>query len=173
MLTNDAQLAGLLDSLRVHGKGADKYDNVHIGMNSRLDTMQAAILIPKLGIFRDEIQKREQVAQRYIDGLKGHVLRVPYVAKGATSTWAQFTIKVENPDALVASLSAQSIPAARYYPKPVHLQTAYAHYPRAKGGLSQTEDSMSKTLSLPMNPYLSEDVQDVIIEAVKSAGSAN
>ena len=113
------------------------------------------------------------MAQRYIDGLKGHVLRVPYVAKGATSTWAQFTIKVENPDALVASLSAQSIPAARYYPKPVHLQTAYAHYPRAKGGLSQTEDSMSKTLSLPMNPYLSEDVQDVIIEAVKSAGSAN
>ena len=169
MLTNDAELAGLLDSLRVHGRGTDKYDNVHIGLNSRLDTLQAAILIPKLAIFRDEIQKRQAVAQRYIEGLNGHVLRVPHLAKGASSTWAQFTIEVQDPQKLMDAFSSKSIPSARYYPKPVHLQTAYTGYPSASDGLSHTEDCMGKTVSLPMNPYLNQQVQDVIIEAVKAA----
>lgn len=107
------------------------------------------------------------LAQRYIDGLKDHVLRVPFIAEGGTSTWAQFTIEVCDPDGRVAALSSQSIPSARYCPKPVHLQTAYKHYPCAKGGLLQAEGCMGETFSLPMNPYLSKDVQDVIIEAVK------
>ncbi len=172
MLTNDSELAVLLDSMRLHGKGVDKYDNVHIGMNSRLDTMQAAILLPKLKIFSKEIQKRNVVAKRYIEGLKDHVIKVPHVLEDVVSTWAQFTIEVQNPQIFMAELLSKGIPTARYYPKPVHLQTAYKHFPTQKAGLINTENCMMKTVSLPMSPYLDEDIQNLIIDEVKLASAA-
>jgi dTDP-4-amino-4,6-dideoxygalactose transaminase len=167
ILTNDAALAQIIDSAHIHGKGTDKYDNVRLGMNSRLDTLQAAILLPKLAIFADEIEKRNNVAARYIEGLSGHVLRTPSVLKGVISTWAQFTIEVKDPLDFADKLKAEGIPTARYYPRPIHQQTAYSHYPSAGNGLPNTEDCIDKIISLPMHPYLSEDDQDRIIEITK------
>lgn len=169
LFTNDETLTDLLRSLHVHGKGRSNYDNVRIGLNSRLDSLQAAILLPKLAIFSDEISKRNDVADRYTVGLKEHVSRVPTVKQGVVSTWAQYTIEVEKPDALSDNLKASGIPSARYYPTPIHMQTAYRHYPVASAGLPATEDCIGKVISLPMHPYLDEDSQDKVIESVKAA----
>lgn len=169
ILTDDDGLAETINSLRVHGKGFDKYDNIRVGINSRLDTLQAAILLPKLAIFADEIEKRNAVADRYIEGLCDHVLRVPTVMPGVISTWAQFTIEVPDPLGLAGKLQAKGIPTARYYPKPVHQQTAYNHYPVQGNGLVNTESCVDKILSLPMHPYLDATTQDMIIEAIREA----
>ncbi len=169
ILTNDDDLAQVIASLRVHGKGTDKYDNVRVGVNSRLDTIQAAILLPKLAIFADEIEKRNVVANNYIEGLKGHALRVPKVLNGVISTWAQFTIEVPNPTEFAETLKAQGIPTARYYPKPVHQQTAYSHYPVQGNGLGNTENCIANIISLPMHPYLDEKTQAMIIKTAKQA----
>lgn len=169
VLTNDSDLSAAMDSVRIHGKGTDKYDNVRVGLNSRLDTIQAAILLPKLAIFGDEIEKRNAVAKRYIDGLRGHALRVPSVLDGVTSTWAQFTIEVSDHAAFGAALKEKGIPTARYYPKPVHMQTAYKHFPVGAGGMANTMDCINNIISLPMHPYLDEDTQDMIIETAKAA----
>ena len=169
ILTDNDEMAAVLDSLRVHGKGTDKYDNVRVGVNSRLDTLQAAILLPKLAVFADEIEKRNAVATRYIDGLKGHALRVPAVLEGVISTWAQFTIEVPSPDSFAASLKDKGVPTARYYPRPVHMQSAYSNYPVVGNGLPNTDDCIDKIISLPMHPYLDEDTQDMIIEVAKAA----
>ena len=169
VLTNDTELANVMDSVRIHGKGADKYDNVRVGLNSRLDTLQAAILLPKLAVFADEIDKRNVVADRYADGLRGVATRVPHVMDGVVSTWAQYTIEVPDPFDFADKLKVAGIPTARYYPKPVHMQTAYSHYPVAGNGLSVTESCIDHIISLPMHPYLSEDDQDRIIETAKAA----
>jgi len=169
VLTDDEELGAVMDSLHVHGKGTDKYDNVRVGLNSRLDTLQAAILLPKLAIFSDEISKRNQIADRYIQGLQDHALRVPYVSPGIVSTWAQFTIEVPDPAAFAAALKEKGIPTARYYPKPVHMQTAYAHHPCASDELVNTMDCIDKVISLPMHPYLDAATQDTIIDAAKAA----
>lgn len=169
ILTNNSDLAATIDSLRIHGKGTDKYDNVRVGLNSRLDTIQAAILLPKLAVFGDEIASRNVVANRYIDGLKGHAMRVPVVLDNVLSTWAQFTIEVPDHAAFAAALKEKGIPTARYYPKPVHMQTAYSHFPVAGNGLSNTEDCIDNIISLPMHPYLDADTQDMIIETAKAA----
>lgn len=169
VLTNDDEVAAAMDSVRIHGKGSDKYDNVRVGMNSRLDTLQAAILLPKLEVFADEIEKRNIVAGRYKDGLKNHAMRVPSVLDGVVSTWAQFTIEVPDFAAFGAALKEKGIPTARYYPKPVHVQTAYEHYPTGAAGLANTMDCIGNIISLPMHPYLDEDTQDFIIETAKSA----
>ena len=173
VLTNDAETAATIDSVRIHGKGTDKYDNVRVGLNSRLDTLQAAILLPKLSIFADEIAKRNAVAGRYIDGLRGHALRVPTLLNGVVSTWAQFTIEVPDHAAFAAALKEKGIPTARYYPKPVHMQTAYAHYPCASDGLPNTLDCIESIISLPMHPYLDVNTQDMIIETAKTALAAS
>ena len=169
VLTNNSELSAAMDSVRIHGKGTHKYDNVRVGMNSRLDTIQAAILLPKLAIFAEEIKARNLIAQRYTDGLKPHALRVPHVMDGVISTWAQYTIEVPDYESFAEALKAKGIPTARYYPKPVHMQTAYKHFPTGAGGLSQTEDCTDKVISLPMHAYLDEDKQDVIIETAKAA----
>lgn len=168
-LTNDDELAAIMGSIRIHGKGTDKYDNVRIGLNSRLDTIQAAILLPKLAIFADEIEKRNVVANRYIEALRGNVMRVPEVMDGVVSTWAQFTIEVADPESFGAALKAKGIPTARYYPKPVHHQTAYKNYPVEGGKLVNTDDCINNIISLPMHPYLDEATQDEIIAACKAA----
>ena len=173
VFTDNDDIAAIIKSLRVHGQGVDKYDNVRIGMNGRLDTMQAAILIEKLKIFPDEIVKRNLIAARYNEALQNHVI-VPRVPEGLISTWAQYTIRVRDAknktsrDALAAHLKAANIPTAIYYPKPLHRQTAYAHFPAVNGNLPVTDMLAQDVLSLPMHPYLDEATQDMIIQAVKS-----
>lgn len=170
IFTDDAELADVIKSLRVHGQGSDKYDNVRIGVNGRLDTLQAAILIEKLKIFPDEITARNRVAERYAAGLRD-VVAVPEVPSATKSVWAQYTIRVPGGqrDRLAADLKAQGIPTAVYYLKPLHLQTAYKHFPVAANGLPVSERLAGEVLSLPMHPYLDAPVQDRIIEAVRNA----
>ena len=136
VITDDPALVEILKSLRVHGQGADKYDNVRIGMTSRLDTIQAAVLIEKLKIFADEIAARNEVARRYAEGLND-VAVVPAVPDGLTSVWAQYTIRLK-PDAregFAAALKAQGIPTAIYYPKPLHRLEAYRQFPVVDNGI--------------------------------------
>jgi dTDP-4-amino-4,6-dideoxygalactose transaminase len=170
VFTDDKSLAGMLRSLRVHGQGTDKYDNVRIGLNGRLDTIQAAILLEKLKIFEDEIQARNKVADRYNRGLC-EVATVPAVLDGCTSVWAQYTLRVDGGqrDAVAAKLRERGIPTAVYYPKPLHRQTAYRDFPVAGGSLPASDRLAGEVLSLPMHPYLDETTQDLIIDAVRSA----
>ena len=172
VFTDDDELAKLLRSLLFHGKGTEKYEHVRIGMNGRLDTIQAAILLEKLTIFDDEIKLRQAVADRYSQGLKD-LVQTPVVIPGATSVWAQYTISISNRDVLAARLREQAIPTAIHYPKPLHQQPAYKSYPRAPEGLPISEIMASRVLSLPMHPYLDPDTQARIIEAVHIAVSSS
>lgn len=178
VLSNDADLHAVMESLRVHGQAtpADiarqnfaheaKYLNVRIGMNSRLDTIQAAVLLQKLEIFDDEIAARNRVAARY-NQMLGDVVGVPAVIEGGVSIWAQYTIETDRREALLAHLKAEGVPTAVYYPIPIHKQGPYAHYP-APSGLPVTEAKAARVLSLPMHPYLDEPTQDRIIAAVRA-----
>jgi dTDP-4-amino-4,6-dideoxygalactose transaminase len=170
VLTDEPALADTLRSLRVHGQGADKYDNVRIGMTSRLDTIQAAVLIEKLKIFRDEIAARNVVARRYAEGL-ADVAVVPRVPAGMNSVWAQYTIRIPagRRDQLAAGLKAQGIPTGIYYAKPLHRQGAYRHFLMADNGLPVTERLAAEVISLPMHAYLDAPTQDRVIEAVRRA----
>jgi dTDP-4-amino-4,6-dideoxygalactose transaminase len=174
IFTDDAELADTLRSIRVHGQGSDKYDNVRLGLTGRLDTMQAAVLIEKLKIFEDEIAARNKVAERYARGL-GNVVSVPRLANGRTSVWAQYTIRLpqgRDRDAFAAGLKAQGIPTAIYYPKSMHQQTAYRDFPVADGGLPASEKLSEDVISLPMHAYLDEPTQERIIRAVRGAVGA-
>jgi dTDP-4-amino-4,6-dideoxygalactose transaminase len=165
MFTDDDGLADLLKSIRNHGQGVDRYENVRIGMNSRLDTIQAAILIEKLKIFPEEIERREQIARRYHAALgQSNRIRVPRVIAGAQSTWAQYTIQVPDRAKLHADLKIEGIPTAVYYPTPLSAQKGYAHYPSAPVPVS--EKICNAVVSLPFHPYLNEQTQDHIVKAV-------
>jgi dTDP-4-amino-4,6-dideoxygalactose transaminase len=171
VLTDDAGLVDVLKSLRVHGQhGTDKYDNVRIGMTSRLDTIQAAVLIEKLKIFPDEIAARNRAAQRYAEGLND-VAIVPIVPEGSTSVWAQYTIRFKPGvrNGLADKLRAQGIPTAIYYPKPLHRLEAYRRYPVVDNGIPVTDQLAEEVISLPMHAYLDAPTQDRIIEAVRAA----
>jgi dTDP-4-amino-4,6-dideoxygalactose transaminase len=171
IFTDDAALAETLRSIRVHGQGSDKYDNVRLGITGRLDTIQAAILLEKLKIFEDEIVARNKVAERYARGL-GNVVSVPRLAEGCTSVWAQYTIRLPkgtDRDGFAAALKAQGIPTAIYYPKSIHQQTAYKDFPVADGGLPVSESLSSDVISLPMHAYLDEATQERVIKAVRGA----
>ena len=174
IFTDDAELAETLRSIRVHGQGSDKYDNVRLGLTARLDTLQAAILIEKLKIFEDEIAVRNVVAERYARGL-GNIVSVPRLASGCTSVWAQYTIRLpkgSDRDAFAAALKAQGIPTAIYYPKSMHQQTAYRDFPVADGGVPISEALSDDVISLPMHAYLDEPTQERIIRAVRGALTA-
>jgi len=169
IFTDDAAFAETLRSIRVHGQGSDKYDNVRIGLTARLDTVQAAVLLEKLKIFEEEIVARNQVAARYAQGL-GNVVTVPRLAAGTTSVWAQYTIRLPDGtgrDEFAAALKAQGIPTAIYYPKSIHQQEAYRHFPVADGGLPVSERLSGDVISLPMHAYLDEPTQEQIIKAVR------
>ncbi len=171
IFTDDADLAETLRSVRVHGQGSDKYDNVRLGLTARLDTIQAAILIEKLKIFDDEIAARQRVADRYAQGL-ADVVTVPMVAPFGNSTWAQYTIRLPagtDRDAFAASLKAKGVPTAVYYVKSMHQQTAYRHYPAADGGLPVSEKLSTEVISLPMHAYLDAPTQQRVIDAVRAA----
>jgi UDP-2-acetamido-2-deoxy-ribo-hexuluronate aminotransferase len=170
VMTDDDALADAMRSLRVHGQGSDKYDNVRIGLASRLDTIQAAILSEKLKIFPDEIDARNVAARRYAGGL-ADVATVPTVPAGLTSVWAQYTLRLPagKRDALAAALKAEGIPTAIYYPIPLHRQQAYKAYPVGKGGMAVSEQLAAEVISLPMHAYLDEPTQGRIIDAVRRA----
>ena len=170
ILTDDDALDAALRSLRFHGLSPDRSDHTAIGITGRLDTIQAAVLIEKLRIFPDEIAARNRVADRYAAALS-EVATVPEVAPGCVSVWAQYTIRVE-PErraGLAADLKARGIPTAIYYARPVHRLSAYRDFPVAGNGLPVTERLSVEVISLPMHPYLDEDTQDRIIDAVRDA----
>jgi UDP-2-acetamido-2-deoxy-ribo-hexuluronate aminotransferase len=180
VLTNDAALAERLDSVRVHGKAVRsdqaqdfahdaKYLNPRVGLNSRLDTIQAAILLEKLEIFPDDIALRNAAADRYAEGLAGAV-RTPAVIAGGVSTWAQYTVESERRDAMLAALKSRGVPTAVYYPVPLHMQAAYRDSP-APGGLPVTEEKARRVFSLPISADIDPQVQAYVIDAVQEAAA--
>ncbi len=174
VFTNNDELRSVLDSLRVHGKGSHKYDNERIGVNSRLDTLQAAILIEKLAIYGDEIDKRQVVSERYANGI-GNVLITPRIPDGCRSVWAQYTVRTQegqNREAIMAALKEKGVPTVVYYPRPLHQQTAYSSFPRDPQGLAVSERLAQEVFSLPMHPYLDEEMQGRIIAAVHEVCAA-
>jgi len=169
VFTDDDELADMIRSLRNHGQGNDRYDNVRVGMTGRLDTIQAAVLIEKLRIFPEEIAARERIARRYNAALSD-VVRGPHISNEHSCVWAQYTIRVSGRrDALAQTLRVQGIPTAQYYPVPAHRQGAYRDYPVAAGGLAVTERLAGEVISLPMHAYLDEPTQDRIVAAVRGA----
>ena len=164
VFTDNDELAEIMRSLRIHGKGTDKYDNVRIGLNSRLDTIQAAILIEKLSIFSDEIIARNKVAYTYSKALKD-IFEVPYIMEDTRSVWAQYTLKTSEDKRMeiMNNLKKVGIPSVVYYPTPLHLQTAYKDNPILLQGLPESEKLSKQVFSLPMHPYLNEKDQDMII----------
>lgn len=170
IFTDDDALAELMRSIAVHGQGTHRYENVRIGVNSRLDTIQAAVLIEKLKIFEDEIEARNAVARRYNELLgRSNRIVVPALIEGAVSSWAQYTIQVPDRDKLQADLKAEGIPTAVYYPIPLSKQKGYAQFPSAP--ILVCEKISDMVISLPMHPYLDAATQAKIAEAVlKSVG---
>jgi dTDP-4-amino-4,6-dideoxygalactose transaminase len=167
-LTNDDAENTLMRSIAFHGaSGDDKYNCARIGMNSRLDTIQAAVLIEKLAIFADEIKTRNEVADRYAQMLEG-LVTTPRVIDGGVSTWAQYVIEADNRDGLAAYLREAGIPTAQYYPKPLHKQTAYENFPVGAGGLKVSEAIAHRVLALPMHPYLDGQPQTKIAGAIRA-----
>lgn len=171
LFTDDAQLADRLWSLRVHGKGSDKYDNVRIGTNSRLDTLQAAILIEKLTAFPREMELRQLVASRYSAHLP-EALTGPHVPAGYLSSWAQYSVLARSAcerERLMAALNAKDIPTMVYYGKPLHLQPALRDLGLGPGDFPIAENVSSRIFSLPIGPYLGSDHQDEVIAALRKA----
>ena len=172
VFTDNDEWAALIESYRVHGKGTFKYDNVRIGMNSRLDTVQAAILQVKLRAFRDyELADVNKVASRYTELLKDVAcIKTPVIPTGFYSSWAQYTLRLdskEQRDALQARLKEQGIPSMVYYPTPMHLQTAFQHLASDNSHLTSATRLSETVLSLPMHPYMTdEDIQSVV-DAIK------
>jgi len=167
VFTDDDNLAEVIRSLRVHGE-RERYDCVRIGLNGRFDTIQAAILIEKLKIFREEIVARDRIARRYSAAL-ADVVAVPPLVAGMTSVWAQYTIRLPRGrrDGFISALKAQGIPTAIHYPRPVHRQGPYRDFPVADGGLPVSERLSEEVVSLPMHAYLDEPTQSRIVDTVR------
>lgn len=153
IFTDDDEISEILKSIRVHGKGYHKYDNMRIGLNGRLDTIQAAILLPKLEIFEEEILKRQNVAVNYSEKLSNFV-NIPFIPKGYRSAWAQYTVLSDNRNSLMSKLKEGGIPTAIYYPKPLHLQDAFGELSYTTGHFPVSEKCAESVFSLPMHPYL-------------------
>ena len=164
VFTNNDEDAEKIHSIRLHGRGTQKYDNVRIGLNSRLDTIQAAVLIEKLKLFPDELKLRSDVAEAY-RGLLSEKCEVPVLLPENTSAWAQYTIKVGNRGDIQKSLKARGIPSVVYYPIPLSKQLGYAHYPSVSCGVAASERLAESVLSLPMHPYLARAQQREIVES--------
>lgn len=156
VFTEDDELSDLVNSIRLHGKGTEKYDNVRVGMNSRLDTLQAAILVEKLKIFPNELYARNKVAMTYYKELEG-IVKVPVLGEGLTSSWAQYTLIVDDRASVQAALKEQGVPNVVYYPKALTQQRGYFNFPKVSTGVRVSEALTSRVLSLPMHPYLKDD----------------
>ena len=168
VFTDDDDLAAILKSIRNHGQGTDRYDNVRLGINGRLDTLQAAVLLPKLAIFDQELVARQEVARRYHEGLKD-LVKVPVVAPGCSSAWAQYSVESEARAVIQARLAAAGVPTAIYYPKPLHLQGAFQGLGYGSGDFPVSEAAAARIFSLPMHPYLEQADQERIIGIIQDA----
>jgi len=172
VFTDSDELAAGLESIRVHGKGSDKYDNIRIGINGRCDTLQAAILLAKFEIFPEEIELRQTVASRYTEILStSDRIRCPLVAPGIISAWAQYSLISEQRETILEALKKEKIPTAIYYPKPLHQQTAYRYLAYKSGDFPVSEKSAEHIFSLPMHPYLSAEDQEIICRLILKAVS--
>jgi len=167
ILTDSADDAKILRSIRMHGEGDDRYDIVRLGTNGRLDTLQAAVLLAKLEVFQDELDARERWASEYDRRLKGRLV-LPPRRKDATSAWAQYCVRVPRRDAVREKLTQQGIPTAVYYPKPLHVQPAFARFAHGLS-LPVSEKICGQIMALPMHPYLDEATVECIAQALLQA----
>lgn len=168
VFTDNDEDAAIINSIRLHGKGSQKYDNVRIGLNSRLDTIQAAILIQKLEIFPKELEMRAKVAQNYHE-LLADICSVPCIEDFNTSAWAQYTLKFPERNNVQKSLKSIGIPSVIYYPIPLSKQLGYESFPCVSNGVNISESLAKRVLSIPMHPYLKKDNQVLIAEAIKKS----
>ena len=169
IFTDDDELADKIDSIRLHGKGNQKYDNIRIGLNSRLDTLQAAILIEKLKIFPEELQLRAKISDTYSSKLENlNYLKVPKLQDHIKSAWAQYTLIVQNRNEIMAKLQSKDIPSVIYYPKTLDTQDGYKKFPSVSSGLDVSHHLMDSVMSLPMHPYLSEEKIEEITQVIIS-----
>ncbi|PKN34725.1 MAG: aminotransferase DegT [Deltaproteobacteria bacterium HGW-Deltaproteobacteria-19] len=176
IFTDDPNLASMLESIRAHGKGSHKYDNVRIGINGRLDTLQAAIVLAKFEVFPEEMEKRQEVARRYTEAIRGIPgIETPFVPEGYRSAWAQYSLLARDEahrSFLQKGLQEQGIPTMIYYPRPLHLQTAFAFLGYREGDCPASEDCAVRTFSLPMHPYLAEEQQDFVVKALRERSAS-
>lgn len=168
IFTDDDNMAHAIRSMRVHGQGAAKYETVRVGVNSRLDTLQAAVLLAKLDLFAEELVQRDTLAKAYSREL-GQLVQTPLIEPNETSAWAQYTIKVEQRDAFKAALTEQGVPSAVYYPLPMHLQPAYLEFGNGYGSLPVSEALCERVISLPMNPYWTTNDLKTVCDGVTRA----
>ncbi len=168
VLTDDPGMAALLRSIRVHGQGSVQYAVERVGLNARLDSFQAAVLLGKLPAFEGEVAARNRLADRYDAGL-GDTVQTPARFDGLLSSWAQYSVLTDDRDGLRVRLGEAGIPTAVYYPEPMHLQPAYREYGGGEGSLPVSEALCGRIVSLPMHAYMCDDTADRIIEAVRAA----
>jgi UDP-2-acetamido-2-deoxy-ribo-hexuluronate aminotransferase len=168
IFTKDGQLSEKMISIRVHGQGSHKYENVRVGLNGRLDTLQAAILLAKLEVFSEELEIRQGIAKSYSDGLNG-IVEVPFIPEGLISAWAQYSIMTDRRQEVQANLGKQKIPTAIYYPTPLHRQPAFSYLGYREGDCPIAEATAGRILSLPMHPYLKDTEIAQIVEGVRKA----
>lgn len=171
VFTNDDSIVALIESICIHGKGKEKYDNVRIGLNSRLDTIQAAILNIKLKAFIDyEMKDINIVADKYTERLKD-LVKTPVVPNGYISSWAQYTIQLKDKktrDGLKKALKDSGIPSMIYYPKPMHTQEAFSMYEFDESSFTTTNKLVDTVLALPMHPYLTENDINTVVNVIKT-----
>ena len=168
VFTSNDELATKMRSIRVHGQGLDKYDNIRIGLNARMDTMQAAILMPKLAIFPEEIQLRQKVADSYTQALEG-LVETPYVPDGYNSVWAQYSVLSDHREALQDALKEAGIPSVVYYRIPCHLSKAFEHLGYKEGDMPESEKASKRIFSLPMHPYVEGDFAEKVANVCRVA----
>lgn len=166
IFTNDEDLANLIRSIKNHGMGQHKYEHINIGVNSRLDTIQAAVLNQKINLLEGELQKRNEIANYYNEALKSTDLILPELSKDNSYAWAQYTVRHQNRDIIIKKLSSKGIPTAIYYPIPLNQQEAYKKCNVVSSGIPNTEKYCKEVFSLPMSPYLEKIDQDFIIRAL-------
>ncbi|MRR37352.1 DegT/DnrJ/EryC1/StrS family aminotransferase [bacterium] len=173
---SDNNLAEIIRSIRLHGKGSHKYENIRIGINGRLDTLQAAILLAKFSLFEEEVKLRQVVANRYNELLRScRSLVTPEVPARYQSVWAQYSVLARDEahrDAIMKGLQGKGIPTVIYYPRPLHLQAAFSFLGYREGDFPVSEDCARRIFSLPMHPYLGEGDQDRIAAALRDAAGA-
>ncbi len=171
VFTSDDALAEKIRSIRVHGEGADKYDNIRIGLNARMDSIQAAVLLPKLAVFAEEITQRQRVARNYSDALAG-LVETPCVPAGCKSVWAQYAVLSDHRQSIRSALTACHIPTVIYYPVPCHLSPALENLGYRSGDMPVAENVAGRIFSLPMHPYIEDgfagQVAEIISDAVKN-----
>ncbi len=167
IFTSEEAFYDKMISIREHGKGIDKYNNIRVGINGRMDTLQAAVLLSKFEIFNEEIQMRQEVAGKYNMSLKD-VVKVPFVREKNISAWAQYSVLHNERERIINKLKNNGIPTAIYYPKPLHLQTAFSNLGYSKGAFPVAEKVAGEIFSLPMHPYISQAEQGSIISLINN-----